>query len=102
MKVPRMIRSSYLLSNQKTSHSCSRRTNIDSVVHPGSVPLAVIPTFLLPVLVEPEPWVFFKTTHGSVMDFAKAGCVDLKWPWLRQLDPAGPEYSSNNMKMAKI
>lgn len=36
------------------------------------------------------------------MGFAKAEHVDLKWPKLRQLDPAGPKYSSNNMKMARV
>lgn len=36
------------------------------------------------------------------MGFAKAEPVDLKWPKLRQLDPAGPKYSSNNMKMARV
>lgn len=36
------------------------------------------------------------------MVFAKVGCVDFKWPQLRQLDSVEPAYSLNSMKMARV
>lgn len=47
-------------------------------------------------------WVFLQTTHGSAMGFAKEECAGSTWPQLRQLGPAGPEYSSKNKQVARV
>lgn len=140
--MPRVIRSSYLLSNQKTSRDYYRGTNRDFMICSGSAPLDIIPTLLQTVSVKSETWMFYKTNHGNVIDghcqlgtgrsavisvtvisrercqaahFARMPqrgqwlwcceavvCADVRWPRLRQLDPAGPEYSSNNMRTARV